>query len=210
MSQPGRPKGPTSATETVVLTAALQLLLTEGAEALSAQRLHVATGVARSTIYRHWPTPRAVLAALIEVAPRRVSSPTGEVRADLHTEVDALCDRLRDKPVSGFLHAIVAAAAGDDEVAALRRRYVEDLLAPFRTALAPAGLTDTAREDAVSAIVSPLLLDSLLLDRTAARGRAHRMVDALLDGGVPGQAPSACSGTPVGRACPPVGAGGQA
>ncbi|MCY0949145.1 TetR/AcrR family transcriptional regulator C-terminal ligand-binding domain-containing protein [Streptomyces sp. H27-S2] len=181
MTRPGRPAGPASDTEAVVLTAALDLLLTEGAAALSAQRLHTATGVSRSTVYRHWPTPHAVLAALIEVAPRPAPSHTGEVRTDLHAEVDALCDRLRDKPVGGFLHAIVAAAAWDSAMADLRRRYVEDLLAPFRTALAPAGLTGAAREDAVSAIVSPLLLDALLLDRPAARERAHRTVDAVLD-----------------------------
>lgn len=188
MNQPGRPAGPTSETEAVVLTAALDLLLTEGTAALSAQRLHYATGVSRSTIYRHWPTPRDVLAALIEVAPRRMTPPpTGDARRDLHAEVDALCDRLRDKPVSGFLHAIVAAAAWDSTMADLRRRYVEDLLAPFRTALAATGLTEAAREDAVAVIVSPLLLDSLLLDRPAARERAHRAVDAILDG-VPGRA----------------------
>ena len=33
------------------------------------------------------------------------------------------------------------------------------------------------REDAVAAIVSPLLLDALLLDRPAARTRAHRIVE---------------------------------
>ncbi|MCX5410191.1 TetR/AcrR family transcriptional regulator C-terminal ligand-binding domain-containing protein [Streptomyces sp. NBC_00335] len=180
MTQPGRPAGPTSETATVVLTAALELLLTEGAAALSAQRLHSVTGVSRSTIYRHWPTPHAVLAALIEVAPRPAVSLTGEARADLHAEVDALCDRLRDRPVGGFLHAIVAAAAWDSTMAELRRRYVEDLLSPFHAAASSAGLTGGAREDAVSAIVSPLLLDALLLDRPAARERAHRTVDALL------------------------------
>lgn len=185
MTQPGRPAGPTTETEAVVLTAALGLLLTEGAAALSAKRLHAATGVSRSTIYRHWPTPRAVLAALIEVAPHPGTSLTGEPRNDLHAEVDALCDRLRDKPVSGFLHAIVAAAVWDASMAELRHRYVDDLLAPFRAALAPTGLTGAAREDAVSAVVSPLLLDTLLLDRPPARARAHRTVDRILDGIAP-------------------------
>ncbi|MFF3883643.1 hypothetical protein [Streptomyces sp. NPDC001914] len=181
MTQPGRPAGPTSETETVVLTAALDLLLAEGAGALSPQRLHSVTGVSRSTIYRHWPAPRDVLAALIEVAPRPGPALTGVPRADLHAAVDALCDRLRDKPVSGFLHAIVAAAAWDSAMAELRHRYVDDLLAPFRAALVPTGLTVAAREDAVSEIVSPLLLDTLLLDRHPARMRAHHTVDRILD-----------------------------
>ncbi|MFI8293390.1 TetR/AcrR family transcriptional regulator [Streptomyces sp. NPDC085614] len=182
MTQPGRPAGPTDETQAAVLTAALHLLLTEGASALTAQRLHSATGVSRSTIYRHWPTPAAVLAALIEVAPPRSGSASGDARKDLHEEVDALCDRLRDKPVGAFLRAIVAAAAWDADLAELRRRYVDDLLEPFRHALAPTGLSRGEREGAVSSIVAPLLLDGLLLDRLPARDSAHRTVDELLDG----------------------------
>ncbi|MET7425505.1 TetR-like C-terminal domain-containing protein [Dactylosporangium sp. NPDC005555] len=177
MTRPGRPAGPTTDTETLVLTAALQLLLAEGAAALTAQRLHQVTGASRSTIYRHWPTPGAVLAALIDVAPMPPAAPTGDLAQDLHAAVDQLCDRLRDRPVGAFLQALVVAAASDPSAVRLRHRYVSDLLAPFHTVLRAAGVAATDREDAVAAIVSPLLLDALLLDRPAARTRAHRIVD---------------------------------
>lgn len=177
MTRPGRPAGPTSETEQVVLTAALDLLLAEGAAALTPARLHAATGVSRSTVYRHWPTPHTVLEALIAVAPSGERSVTGDLGQDLHAEVDHLCNRLRDKPVGAFLQALVAAAASDPDAAALRHRYVEDLLAPFHAALRAAGSGRADREDAVSAVVSPLLLDALLLDRPTARTRAHRTVD---------------------------------
>jgi AcrR family transcriptional regulator len=163
----------------VVLTAALELLLREGAKALTPQRLHVATGVSRSTVYRHWPTPHAVLEALIDVAPDHVPAHTGDVATDLHAEVDHLCNRLRDKPVGAFLQALVAAADADPEAADLRHRYVEDLLAPFHAALAGRG-SKADRDDAVAAIVSPLLVDALLLDRPTARTRAHRTVDLVV------------------------------
>lgn len=168
-----RPAGPTADTEAVVLTAALELLLTEGAGALTPQRLHTVTGVSRSTVYRHWPTAHDVLEALIAVAPPKDQEPTGDPAADLHAAVDQLCNRLRDKPVAAFLQALVAAGEPD-----LRHRYVEDLLAPFRAALA--GTTKADRDDAVAAIVSPLLLDALLLDKPTARTRAHRTVDEVV------------------------------
>lgn len=177
MTRPGRPAGPAADTATVVLTAALDLLLAEGATALTPQRLHAHTGVSRSTVYRHWPTPRAVLEALIDVAPVSSGEPTGDLAHDLHTEVDVLCNRLRDRPVAAFLQALVTASAGDPDVAALRHRYVEDLLAPFHAVLRAAGVSRTDREDAVAAIVSPLLLDALLLERPTARTRAHRVVE---------------------------------
>lgn len=172
MRGPGRPPGPTAETETLILTAALELLLAEGAGALTAQRLHRATGVSRSTVYRHWPTPDAVLEALIAVAPAKGTPSSGDLAEDLHAAVDQLCNRLRDKPVAAFLQALVAAGASD-----LRHRYVEDLLAPFHDALRAARIARTEREDAVAQIASPLLLDALLLDRPTARTRAHRTVD---------------------------------
>ncbi|MFI6866067.1 TetR/AcrR family transcriptional regulator C-terminal ligand-binding domain-containing protein [Nocardia sp. NPDC050406] len=181
MTRPGRPAGPSADTETVVLTAALELLLSEGAAALTPQRLHTVTGVSRSTIYRHWPTPREFLAALIAVAPHPPSRPAGDLAADLHAEVDLLCDRLRDKPVAAFLRALVTASAADPSCTPLRHRYVMDLLEPFRAALRAAGTTDADYiEEAVTAVVAPLLVDALLLDRPIHRERAHRAVDDVL------------------------------
>ena len=177
VTRPGRPAGPTQETEALVLTAALELLLAEGAAALTPQRLHTVTGVSRSTVYRHWPTPHAVLEALIAVAPDKEHPLTGDAATDLHAAVDHLCNRLRDKPVAAFLQALVAATSADPEAAELRHRYVEDLLAPFHAALRAAGCGRPEREDAVALIVSPLLLDALLLDRPTARTRAHRTVD---------------------------------
>ncbi|WP_372734688.1 TetR/AcrR family transcriptional regulator [Nocardioides sp.] len=170
MSRIGRPAGPAEATEEVVLTAALDLLLVEGVAALTPQRLHQETGVSRSTIYRHWPTSTEVLAALIDVAPPPQVAPTGDPAHDLHVAVDQLCDRLRDKPVSAFLRALVSV---DD----LRGRYVADIERPFREALRATGVGRQQRDDAIAAIVGPLLADAVLADASPARARAHRAVD---------------------------------
>jgi len=180
VTRPGRPAGPTAETETLVLTAALELLLAEGASALTPQRLHAATGASRSTVYRHWPTPHAVLESLIAVAPSPDREPSGDLADDLHAAVDTLCNRLRDKPVAAFLQALVSATSADPQAADLRHRYVEDLLAPFHAALRVAGVDRSDREDAVAVIASPLLLDALLLDRPTARTRAHRTVDVVV------------------------------
>lgn len=165
-----------------MLTAALEVLLTEGGTALTPLRLHQATGVSRSTIYRHWSTPTDVLAAIIDVAPLVPRALTGNHAVDLHAQVDELCDRLRDRPVAAVLQALVTMAATDEAAVPLRQRYVDDLVAPFRAALqgtdteTPA-MTAERVDDAVSAIVSPLLVDALLLDRPVQRDRAHRAVD---------------------------------
>jgi AcrR family transcriptional regulator len=181
VTRPGRPAGPSADTVEIVLTAALELLLTEGAAALTPARLHAVTGVARSTVYRHWPMPRDVLAALIAVAPDPPAPPGGDLAGTLHTEVDRLCDRLRDKPVAAFLRALVTASATDPSCAELRRRYVGDLLTPFHAAFRSHATTGTGHpEEASATIVSPLLVDALLLDHPVDRERAHRAVDHVL------------------------------
>ncbi len=181
MNKPGRPAGPAGETAEIVLTAALELILTEGAAALTPQRLHSITGVARTTIYRHWPAPKDFLAALITVAPHPSPAPTGDPLEDLHAQVDSLCDRLRDKPVAAFLRALVTASVTDPDCVELRHRYVTDLLAPFRAAVRAAGVAEPAVAGEITmSIVSPLLVDVLLLDAPADRDRAHRAVtDAL-------------------------------
>ena len=191
VTRPGRPAGPATETEEIVLTAALDLLLTEGATALTPARLHAVTGVARSTVYRHWPTPRDVLAALIAVAPDPPIETSGDLAADLHAAVDRLCDRLCHKPVAAFLRALVTASAADPSCAELRLRYVDDLLQPFRAAFHAHGragartagegdLGAEAVEEAVMSVVSPLLVDALLLDHPVDRERAHRAVAHVL------------------------------
>lgn len=177
VSKIGRPAGPAADTVTSVLTAALEILLTEGGPALTPLRLHQATGVSRSTIYRHWSTPTEVLAAILDVAPLVPRVLSGDHAADLHAEVDDLCDRLRDRPVASVLQALVTMAATDEAAVPLRQRYVDDLVAPFRAALEGADLPTERVDDAISAIVSPLLVDALLLDRPVQRARAHRAVD---------------------------------
>ncbi|MBS4754258.1 TetR/AcrR family transcriptional regulator [Nocardioides sp. zg-ZUI104] len=174
MSTVGRPAGPARATTEVVLTAALDLLLSEGLGALTAQRLHQATGVSRSTIYRHWETPTRVLEALIDVAPPPPHPTSGDPVADAHAEVDLFCDRLRDKPVAAFLQALLAA---DDSALELRQRYVDGIAAPFRRRAEEAGLDGEQVDDAVAAIVAPLVLDALVARGDADRARAHRAVD---------------------------------
>ncbi|MCX4096854.1 TetR/AcrR family transcriptional regulator [Nocardia sp. alder85J] len=187
MNRPGRPAGPAADTAEIVLTAALELILTEGAAALTPQRLHAITGVARTTIYRHWPMPRDFLAALIEVAPHPAAAPTGDPVTDLHAEVDMLCDRLRDKPVAAFLRALITASVTDPACADLRRRYVEDLLAPFHRGVRALGVEDELRAaETAKSIVAPLLVDTLLLDLPVDPARAHRAVaDALAHATIP-------------------------
>jgi AcrR family transcriptional regulator len=167
-----------------VLTAALDLLVTEGVAALTVVRLHERSGVARSTIYRHWPTPDDVVDDLLEVAARTEQpTPTGDLAADLGAALDALVRRMRERPVAQFLGALLSGAQDDEANATRRARYVEALLAGVTAAVraaeppVPAG----ARDDVVALAAGPLLVHWLSTGRPPTRAKARAGIDAALD-----------------------------
>ncbi len=166
-----------------MLRAALELLLAEGVGALTAQRLHEASGVARSTIYRHWPSPDAVVDDLLDVAASADHPPlTGTVEHDLRAAMDALLWRLRHRPVAPFLAALMSGPQDDTALVARRTRYVETLLEPFHAALRQASPPPSAarREELVSHIAGPVLLTWLAHGKPPTKPQAHAALTAAL------------------------------
>jgi AcrR family transcriptional regulator len=166
-----------------VLRAALDLLLSEGVGSLTPQRLHEESGVARSTLYRHWPTPDDVVDDLLEVAARTEHPvPTGEVVADLETALDALLWRLRNRPVAPFLAALMSGPPDDATLVARRARYVDTLLEPFLAALRAAvpSVPAVERDELVSLVAGPVVLAWLSTGRPPTRAKARAGLTAVL------------------------------
>jgi AcrR family transcriptional regulator len=179
----GRPAGPAASTRVEVLTAALDLLVTEGVASLTVVRLHERSGVARSTIYRHWPTPDDVVDDLLEVAARTEQpAPTGDLATDLGGALDALVRRMRERPVAQFLGALLSGAQDDAANAARRARYVDALLAGVTAAVRAARppVAPAAREDVVALAAGPLLVHWLATGRPPTRAKARTGVEAAL------------------------------
>jgi AcrR family transcriptional regulator len=187
--RPGRPAGPSAATRETVLRGALDLLLNEGAAALTPQRLHEVTGVARSTVYRHWPDADALVDALLDVA-EQTEAPdlTGDVRSDLDAAINHLLWRLRNRPVASFLGSLMAGPISDERVAARRNRYIAGLLQPLRAALRQVQppLSSAAIEDAANLIAGPLLAYWLAHGRVPDGRRARSGLRAAETAGILG------------------------
>jgi len=186
---PGRPAGPSPATRETVLRGALDLLLDEGAAALTPQRLHEVTGVARSTVYRHWPDADALVDALIDVAEQtEAPTPTGDVAADIDVALEHLLWRLRNRPVASFLGTLMAGPIGDERVATRRNRYIAGLLQPVRAAVRQVDppLSAAALEDAVNLITGPVLAYWLAHGRAPERSHARSGLTAAQAAGLLG------------------------
>jgi AcrR family transcriptional regulator len=100
-----------------MIAAASAILRDEGYTALTMERVAAESGVAKTTLYRHWPTKAGLCMDLyLEVAGRELHDPdTGGIAADLKHIVNAVV-RLQTRTVAGpaFLGLVAEAQLNPD------------------------------------------------------------------------------------------------
>jgi AcrR family transcriptional regulator len=167
----------------VVLEAARRLLLEEGQEAVTPVRISEMTGVARTTIYRHWPDrTRLLLEVLSSEEPDHAEYDTGNLREDLIGLLGHMARRINRRPAGRFLAAMAERAEHHPEAAALRREHMTRLMRPLRQIL-EAGIASGALpahvdlEASVARLAGPVFFQRLL-----ARGRPdERLIANVVD-----------------------------
>lgn len=105
-------------TRHLVIDAAADLLTTEGFANLTIDAVAARSGVARSTIYRHWPDRVELLTAVFESVSYATGpiAPTGPLHSELrHTGLN-LAKGLTEHRWGQILPSLVGAAGHDDEV----------------------------------------------------------------------------------------------
>ncbi len=146
-------------------------------------RIHQESGVARTTIYRNWPTPAHIVEAILSraVARDEIDKLTGDFEHDLRVAVDSVVFRLGNRPVRLFYDAL--RLHGDqDESPSISERYIHGLTAPVRDVLTSAidrGSLDAASdaEALTSQICGPLLFDHMLLGRPVEAGTTEQAIE---------------------------------
>ena len=150
-----------------VFTYAFRILIAEGAHALTPQRLHRESGIARTTIYRNWPETSDLIAAMLAKATgdQDMAPFVGAHPADLRTAVAGLIFRFNHRPVRPLFAALVEhSRATEHDLAA---EYVEGLVRPVVRALTEASergdLDLDDPESAANDLVAPLLMRHVIL-----------------------------------------------
>jgi AcrR family transcriptional regulator len=145
-----------------VLGATHQLLSEAGLGGVSIDEVSRRSGVAKTTIYRHWPSRSALLLDACSKMSSPIEAPdTGSLAGDLAALALELARRLRTARWAAVLPSIIDAAERDPDLAELHSRLHAGLMVPFRTVVErgqkrkelPRG-RDPA--DVVAAIVGPL------------------------------------------------------
>lgn len=146
-----------------VLAATWELLQETGLGGLTVDAVAARSGVAKTTIYRHWPTRSAlVIDACSRLGSRREAPDTGSLKGDMTVLAADLAHRLRTARWASVLPSIVDAAERDAELARMHARLHAELVAAFRAVAERAHKRSELPRgrqpaDVVAAVIGPLI-----------------------------------------------------
>ncbi|MFH8581290.1 TetR/AcrR family transcriptional regulator [Streptomyces zaomyceticus] len=185
-----------------ILEAAFGLCVERGLAATTIEAIAARAGVAKTTIYRWWPSKAAILLEVVEV--RRSADggypDTGDIMADLATQT-ANVTRLFETELGAIWRGLIAAAQTEDIAAEGVRRILRGAIDECVARLAKARDAGQIREDldleiAVELIYGPIYHTWLL----GTRAMSPPFMDSVLDALRPSlQPPPSCGVGP-----PPV------
>jgi AcrR family transcriptional regulator len=146
-----------------VLATTLDLLSESGLGGLTMDEVSRRSGVAKTTVYRHWPNRTAlIIDACLQMTDGDDPPPdTGSLERDLRAILNELARLLTTARWSSIMPSIIDAAERDPEIAAvhseLQRRHAAPLRSTLESAVARGELPDGTDVSAVaSALRGPL------------------------------------------------------
>lgn len=168
------------------LVATVDLLREVGYGALTIEGVAARSGVAKSTIYRHWSSKAQLVADALQWAhgldPKEPPPPgpvQGRVAAILQGTID---DMAATDRVACMLPAVIDAAERSDEIADLARRVAEEKSAILRSVLDEAVAAGELHPQVDTALLADALVGPILLRRLFHREPVdHGAVPALVD-----------------------------
>lgn len=117
------------ATRAQALDAALEILQADGALAVTHGSVGKATGISRSTLYRHWPKLEDIRNAAFARAatgPKYQPRTNGPLKIDLIWIIGNLMTALNDTPWGKIAPQVVAMAATEEQARSLMSKWIED------------------------------------------------------------------------------------
>lgn len=119
-----------------VLAETYRQLTQNGMSGVSIDDISRDSGVAKTTIYRHWPTRSALLIdACSRMGNAQPVPSTGSLRGDLGVLVGTVADQLRSAAWPSVLPSIIDAAERDPDIAAMQSALHHGNMAPFYAVL---------------------------------------------------------------------------
>lgn len=168
-----------------VLDAVRTVLLAEGPTAVTHQRIAALAGVARATMYLHWPEPgQLLLDALTETPLPQTAPETGNLRDDLVGALGTVRALLAQPAMVAVFLQLLARAESDPVVSAARSelttRADTAILGLLASASSQGRLAIDDPDDAIAQLVGPLIFRRLVQARPIDDHFTATVVDAFL------------------------------
>ncbi|MFC3831445.1 MULTISPECIES: TetR/AcrR family transcriptional regulator [Deinococcus] len=151
---------------TTILATTLDLLTESGLGGVSIDEVSRRSGIAKTTIYRHWPTRADLLTdACAQLIDRQDIPDTGDVRRDLTTQLTTLAHLLTTARWSTVLPSVIDAAERDPGIADILSRIQRGHMAPFREIMTRARTRGELPPDADHSALTAQLMGPLFYRR---------------------------------------------
>lgn len=177
-------------TRKVVLEAALALLQERGYSGCTVEAIIERTGVAKTTIYRHWPGRTELLTDALSAKGDKVQAPdTGALRGDLIEFLTTSTHRMDEDHINRSLQTIpglIEAAKRDPALVSVSSQMTSGLIGLIRGILDKARARGEIRRDrdldvAANLIVGAIFVQRAFLDKPLTDAYVIEMVDTLVE-----------------------------
>ena len=153
-----------------VLAAAAELLFERGFAGASVDEISRRSGVAKTTIYRHWPTRTDLLRdACSTIGTPQAVPDTGSFKTDMIALMTGLARLLRTARWTSVLPSIIDAAERDPDIANMYSKLQRGYSAPFETVILRAVGRGELPEDTDAAMLIAALTGPLFYRRWFSR-----------------------------------------
>lgn len=169
-----------------VLVATFELLSEAGFGGVSVDAVSERSGVAKTTIYRHWPSRTALLLdACSRMSPRREPPDTGRFESDLTVLLTDLAHRLQTARWPLMLPSVIDAAERDPDIARVYSSLHAELVSPFRKVVERAQErgefpTSVEASETVARLLGPLFYRRWFSRQAIDEGFVARVVEGVL------------------------------
>jgi len=122
--------------KTQVLEAARALLKEVGFRGVTIEALSARSGVAKTTIYRHWNNAAEIIVqSFTAVMHRAVRVDSGSLRGDLLTLLSGMASTMHDRDWIAAATSMMEAAMYDQDLKVLQEEFIRQSKAPMREAI---------------------------------------------------------------------------
>jgi AcrR family transcriptional regulator len=164
----GRPRSEEA--REAALEATVELVLSHGVEGVTFEEVAQRSGVAKTTLYRHFGTKQAMIAAAAGSCFVVYATPdTGDLESDLRTIFERFKVSEDERRLPDIMPALLTASGRDEELHALVISMLEEKRRPIRTVLQLAQLRGEIGRDVDLDVALALLIGPFVQRRTIER-----------------------------------------